>query len=71
MDRNEDPLYSASGRLSHAVRLGLPEEEIEQRRRELAGVRLARMIDRLLADAGPPTPDQVKVICKRLAESAA
>lgn len=61
-----DPLYTASGRLSHAIRSQEPDDVIHHLRRELAGAQLQRFLSRLLAAGTPPTDEQSREICDML-----
>lgn len=66
----KDPVSYASGRLSHAVRRNLPQEVIDQRRRELAGAQIEKYLARML-EGVPPTKAHAKLLCKMLADAAA
>lgn len=71
MVRPPDPLYIASGRLSHAVRAGAPEAEVHVLRRELAGEQLRRFVSRMIDTGITPTTEQTESICAMLKAAVA
>lgn len=69
-DRPKDPVYLASGRLSHAVRVNADSEEIDRLRRELAVAQVGKYLQRVLSEV-PPTKEQAKALCKMITAAAA
>lgn len=69
-DRPKDPVYLASGRLSHAVRVNADPEVIDDLRRELATAQVAKYLGRVLAEV-PPTKEQAASLCKLIRAAAA
>ena len=66
----KDPVAYASGRLSHAIRHGLPEDVVALRRRELAGAQIEKFLSRMLEECAP-TKEHAKILCKMLTSAAA
>lgn len=69
-DRPKDPVYIASGRLSHAVRAGAAPDVIAALQRELATAQVAKYLQQRLGDV-PPTKEQAKALCKIIMAAAA
>lgn len=70
-NRVKDEVSYRSGRVSYAVRNGLPAEEIDKRRQELVAAQIEASIRKRLALGIGITADQAKVICKFLMETSA
>lgn len=70
-NRPKDEVSYRSGRVSYAVRNGLPVEEIDKRRQELVAAQIEASIRKRLNLGTLITKDQAKMICKLLMETAA
>jgi len=70
MEKQKDAVFYASGRLSHAVRVGHDPEIIEGLRRELKDAQIERDLRRLLADGVRPTLSKATELAALLMSAA-
>lgn len=69
-DKPKDPVYTISGRLSHAVRVGAEPEVILALQQELALAQMTKYLTTRLEEV-PPTKAQARALCKLIMASAA
>lgn len=67
----QDLVAYRAGRVSHAVRMGLPDEEVLQRRRELSGAQMGKWLKKHLGVSVGPTQEQADAICALIQASVA
>lgn len=68
-DRPKDPVYTASGRLSHAVRVGADPDVILALQQELVVAQVEKYLAQRFGEV-KPTKAQARALCKLITEAA-